>query len=366
MRITKKGIIGYGCALLSLICVGVLTAVNSSLCLESQMAAERWEGDGTMNYAQVSVFMGKEAGFDTTLADGIAETIDAAMVTASLEAPSEDARLWYYACSTPIGTLPVSGNKNNSGNVLATAVGGDFFTMHPMTLLDGSYISPNDLMKDRAVLDELAAWQLFGSSKVSGREFILNDQRCIVAGVIRQESDYATDAAYGETARIYISYDFYAQMQSGGMTGDAMSAEMTSDMMGMTQGSYVGCYEAVLPDPVRNFALNTVTDAFGTRDCMHIIRNTDRNSLSRRWKNLCHIHDMVISVDSTAYPYWENAARIMDYDSAVLLGAQIFFMIYPVLCALHLLWKGYKWLNRFISDKRKAHKNRYRSAIPQI
>lgn len=346
MSIRKKHLVQYGCALLSLVCACVLSAVSGTLAPESQQAAERWQGEGELHYAQISLFMGEEAGFSTISAEGIKESVDTTLRNASLEA-AEGSRLWYSAYSTQLGQMSLHGTKLYGATAVATAIGGDFFLMHPMTLLDGNYISEADLMDDFVVLDEAAAWHLFGSSDVSGMEVIVNDMRCIVAGVVRPETDYATEQAYGDVSRFYLSYSLYEKMY-----GESMVT--------------VNCYEAVLPEPVRGFAEKTINNAVGTRDSMRVVKNTDRGALSTRWHNLWHIHEMLVNPDSAAFPYWENAARIVDYDRAILLGFTVFFLVYPVLCGLWLLWKGYSFVNRFIAELRKAHKNKYRSEIPQV
>lgn len=346
MKLKRTQMLLYGSAVLSLLVFWVLSAFSGTLMQDTQRAAERWQADGEEAYAQVSLFFGQEASFTTVSAEGISDTIDAALQNASLRA-EDGKRLWMSAWSTQLGEIPMSGTKTYSASALVTAIGGDFFTMHPMTLLDGNYIGEDDLMHDRVVLDEKIAWLLFGSSDVSGMEVIVNDRRCIVAGVVRPEQDYATEQAYGEKPRFYASYELCREW---------------SEEEALT----VHCYEAVLPNPVRGFAEKTLTDAVGERDSMRVIQNTGRESLSNRWYNLRHIHEMLVNPDSAAFPYWENAARIVDYDMAVLLGFEILFLVLPVVCGLILLSKGYKWVNRFISEKRQAHKNRFRSEIPQV
>lgn len=39
---------------------------------------------------------------------------------------------------------------------------------HPLKLITGSYFSGNDLMQDYCIIDQDAAWQLFGSNDVVG------------------------------------------------------------------------------------------------------------------------------------------------------------------------------------------------------
>ena len=52
-------------------------------------------------------------------------------------------------------------------------VGGDFFLFHPVRLLSGNYFSEDDLMHDYILLDEEAAWDLFGGTDVAGKKYFV-------------------------------------------------------------------------------------------------------------------------------------------------------------------------------------------------
>lgn len=346
MRVTKKQALRLICALVFLVLCFTAAKISATLAagLDSQKAAERWAAGGEEDYAQISVFLSRDSGFTEESISGISDTVDAALVTASLKA-EEDTRLWYSAYSTQIGEMELTGNRRNAASAVVTAVSGDFFTMHPMRLADGSYLKADDLMQDRVVLDTKLAWQLFGSSEVSGMEVIVNDTPCLVAGVVQPETDGASQATYGDKPRAYIPYALYDQLQTAGEG----------------ESQWISCYEAVLPDPVRNFAKTTIENAISAGDGVHIVQNTERYSLSHRWDTLRHLHDLMIIPDSTAYPYWENAARIREFDTAVLLGLELLLLIFPVIYGLRLLWKGYRFLERFMAEKRKAHQRRFRT-----
>ncbi len=351
MRFQKKHIVLYGAAVLSLLVSVTLAGVSHSLAgrLDSQCAAERWQGDGEVSYAQISVFLGQEAEFTVDSADYAAEAVDAALKQAAMEQEKDGPRLWYDAYSVPAGQVQMNGKKRATVTAEVTAVGGDFFLMHPLELLDGSYFTEDDLMQDRVVLDEKLAWDLFGSAKVSGMEVLIDDVKYLVAGVVKPETDSATKTAYGDKPHMYIPYALYQNWQE--KKGSSSTA------------GWISCYEVVMPNLVRGYAEKTVTDAIGERSCTQILQNTGRTSLSHRWHTLRHLHDMVIVSDSLSYPYWENAARIYDYDMGVLLGFQIVFLILPLIVVLRLLWKAYRWTEQFIARKRQERKNRFRTTL---
>ena len=68
--------------------------------------------------------------------------------------------------------------------------------------------------------------------------------------------------------------------------------------------------------------------------------------------------------DGVTYPHWENAARIRDYDEALLLLWQCVLLVWPCLFGLMMLWKGYRALGRFLAQRHRARKRRYRT-IPE-
>ncbi len=243
-----------------------------------------------------------------------------------------------------------------------TAVGGDFFRMHPMRLVDGGYIAPDDLMKDRVVIDTMLAWQAFGATEVAGMELNIDGTVYQIAGVVEPENDSATRTAYGEKPRLYVPFEMLGNSSSDYYDNSFYSADEPDYFpMENSETPALHCYEIVFPNPVRGFAESKLTDAIGERDGMKILCNSDRNSLKARWHNLLHQRNMVISGDGIAYPYWENAARMTDFTASQLLGLTILLLVFPVIYGLFLLWKGYRMLEAFIASKREAHKRKYRT-----
>ena len=224
------------------------------------------------------------------------------------------------------------------GDVYATAVGGRFFDFHPITLLSGNYISSDDLMQDRALLDEETAWLLFGGTDIQGLSFKINGVPFVVAGVIEREQDFATKKAYTDGMGIFISYDGYLNLFSG--TADAASAaDAVSDASAVQGGAGaatgIQCYEFVMPDPVKNFALSFAKEKFpiGRGE---IVNNTERFRLSSLWEKVKSFDERSMQTRGVLYPYWENAARCVEDRAALLLVAAIAALILPVVTVLVL------------------------------
>lgn len=359
--------------ILALLCVMLVIAMQIfstilSGLLYHQQGAERWQGDSGMKFSQISVFLRQGSDFDSSQIASLQDQINTELQSLAQDSKNsgdaEKSRLWYDCYSTQGGRMEITGARKKSAEALVTVVGGDFFTLHMPRLADGTYFQESDLMQDRVVMDTRLAWQLFGSPEVAGMEIRIQDRTCLIAGVIEPETDYATEAIYGDTARIYLSYALYQELQG-------QSQEMLSGAVP------VDCYEAVLPNPVRNFAKNLIAksinagDAQGTDSdgqtnpgsALNILENTGRYSLSGRWEQLRHIRELV-TAETVTYPYWENAARIISFDTAMLLFLSILFAVYPVIYLVWLCWKCYRWLERTIWQKRMAYRNRYRPQIP--
>ena len=113
-------------------------------------------------------------------------------------------------------------------------IGGDFFFFHRFFLCDGNYISGSDLMKDKVVIDKELAWTLFGATDVAGMEILINGGRYIVAGVIESDGDFASKAAKINGGGLYMAFEKLSEMN----------------------GAKIDCYEAVIPSPVKNFAVS--------------------------------------------------------------------------------------------------------------
>lgn len=116
--------------------------------------------------------------------------------------PSADTSARLYADAYSGSTqLSVSGKSPGSVTVTAIGVGGDYFLFHPLQLLSGGYVSDEDYMADRVVLDAQTAFNLFGSSDVAGMEVTINGKTFPIAGVVKSEDDFATAAGAGRRSR---------------------------------------------------------------------------------------------------------------------------------------------------------------------
>ena len=166
-------------SILLLVCIAMLLAAAAcfgawwwlSRLLASQREAERWQGDGEMPFKQISCFLPMN---EMMTLEQIATFRSVAMTRlkeSSLDV-SGDAVLMMDCWSTN-GTVNVKG-EHGKGEAAVIAVGGNYFDFHPIRLLNGDYLHPDDLMQDRVLLDEELSWLLFGGTNLQGKQLTVN------------------------------------------------------------------------------------------------------------------------------------------------------------------------------------------------
>jgi len=290
--------------------------------LRSQQAAKAWEGQSGERFAQISVFMQGSRDFNDEAIFNLRNSINSALIGASLE--STDGRILYTDAWSAEGEVTVIGGRSPVP-VNAYGVGGDFFLFHPLYLRDGSYLSPNDLMKDRVVIDEELAWRLFGSLRVAGFEVVIGEKLHVIAGVISRENDFASLKAYTSGAGLFMSYESLNELSGG--------------------EAKISCYEIVLPDPITGFALKTISEVFPDKQA-HIVENSARYSTAAVFAAVGAFGEPSMRADVMVYPYWENAARYIGDWLALLLVLMLVFIAFPVVNGVFFGVKGIIYLVR--------------------
>lgn len=337
------GAVGLLTLLAFLILWGIVGRIGAPMV--HQQGAERWQGEGALRYEQVSVFR--------SVADGLnAQTIEAADTVIDLklnDAGIADAS-YLIAYGAEQNARAVS--QNGRCDAALTWVGGDFFRLHGFAFLSGTGFQPEDVMQDRVVLDELAAWQLFSSNNCVGLSLTIDGNTYYVAGVVEQETDNATAECYGEKPRIYASYTGW-QWQAG----EDASLPVTF------------C-EAVLPEPVDDFAAATFAAAIGVEE-KELCNNTERDTFTALWDNLQGLHMQGILSNAVVYPYWESAARLAANRQSLLLVPMLLCLIVPlgwgvygVICLWRLVKAGGRGVAKLadnVIERRRT--NRYLKAM---
>lgn len=330
----------------------ILMFVSSGLgkSLQSQTAAARWSKEGGVS--QVSCFFSVNSDMSRDRIEEFEHSIDPALTDASVQQESENpsARLWVDAYSAG-GQINISSDKS-SLTANAIGIGGDFFLFHPLELLDGAYFTGNDLMTDYCILDQDAAWQLFGSNDVAGMTVYIAGIPHMVTGVVKRPEGRLYEAAGLDSTLVYVTYD-------------------TLSSLGRNNG--INHYEVLMPNPVTGFAKQLVQEKLGGSEKeTEVLENTTRYNLLSRLKLLAGFGTRSMNGKAIIYPYWENVARGLEDILAVVTLFELVFLLYAIVVALVLfiLWwrhKGWtirdKWL--IIRDKaeRKVEDVRLRRSI---
>lgn len=282
--------------------------------LVSQTEAERWKGESALSFSQSSIFTTESDRLTLNDVSNIRTKVTAKLHEAALDIENDDI-LFNDAWSTT-GWANVS-SSFGKGECSVTAVGGNYFDFHPILLLNGSYLRPDDIMKDRVLLDEELSWLLFGSVDLQGMSVTIDGQSFYVAGVIRREDDFASERAYSAGRGLYMSFEAYSALH---------------------EDAGISCYEIVMAEPVKNFALDTLRGIFpGTHN--EIRSNTGRFTVPKLYGIAKNFAARTIQGDGMKYPYWENAARYMEFCCAALLALATLLLILPVASTLVFLIK---------------------------
>lgn len=321
----KRRILGItGAVSLLLFFVFWLVTGHMAESLLDQNMAKRWSADG--NTAQISCFFSSDAAVtEDTLLEfeyNLRNYLQEASITVESENPG--ARLWTTACSAEGKIMLVT----DYGKVEADAlgVGGDFFLFHPYQLLNGAYFSGNDVNQDYCVIDEDASWQLFGSNDVAGMTVYIGGVPHIVTGVIKRPSGHLWEKAGLDTTRVFVSLS---------------SLEKYGSSHGITH------YEILMPNPVKNFALDYVKEKLGTEEKeSEILENGSRFGIVNRFKIIRDFGTRSMSGKSIVYPFWENVARGYEDIIGLLTVFMMLTFAYPFMIVfvwLILYWKRKNW-----------------------
>lgn len=283
-----------------------------------QQAAARWSGDGT-RFAQLGVYLPESAALSDRMLAALRTGVSDALTQAAISSDIEGARLWLDAASAE--RLAAASTDQGNASVRLTAVAGDYFYLHPQRLLTGATFAESDELHDTIVLDELAAWQLFGSWDVTGRIVDIGGRSYVVCGVVAQPQDTAAVLTYGDRARVWVSYDAF-------FAGD--EAALT-------------CYEAVLPDPYSGFAADLLAKQSYLANGA-VVEVSARYGFVSLLQTLRGLPRAGMRPDAAVYPWWENAAAYTAARAALLLGGQLLCLVWPV--GLTLVWGVIAWRRR--------------------
>ena len=261
--------------------------------LDDQQTAKRWETDGRA--AQVSLFFTEDqmvtyesirkleynmekkmqdAGIieadDEDSGSGSGKIVDTKPIgkkeatQSQEESMEEEPQKIYNSCYSAQGICSLEFENRKAENVDTIGVGGDFFLFHPMELVSGGYFWGDDLMKDKIVIDEYLAWQVFGSSDIIGQCVTISGVNHYIAGVVKSPTGRFNKAAGLSRCIVVMSYDSLSRYGTI-LSGRSSEVEVSEDGAKMQSGG-INCYEVVMPDPVEGIAARIVKESSGLED----------------------------------------------------------------------------------------------------
>lgn len=307
--------------MITILCFFLTMGYNHlSTLLISQQGAQRWQGENQQKFSQVSCFFSSD--YRATLQDinNFRRVVNQKLSESSLDEVS-----WIdaYSVQSEITVKTTHGTMNTT----VFGVGGEYFFFHPLYLRSGQYISEDDLSQNQVILDEQVAWRLYGSVDIEGMEVEIDDKIYIISGVIRSELDPFNNIADQDNGRIYMSYNRFSEISNLG----------------------INSYEIIIPEFISGFGYTLVDTGF-QHSQKEVINNSKRFSVKNILDLVVKPYTMVIHKKGIAYPYWENAARVVQYWQSLLLFSII------ILCFILLIMTivFIKQHQRYIEQKFKS------------
>ncbi len=304
----------------------------------TQQAAERWENK-KMAYSEVSAFYGAGSADVKTVMEVRNNIMSKLVEDTYLDVTDQSgARVFIDAYCGSSQQKVERGVYNVTGEIYG--VSDDFFLIHNIPLLSGTYMNPVEkAVKEgdgrdpfQIVLDENMAWNLFGSVDVAGMKVNLGDKVFTVMGVVEAFQTDSEKMAYGNYDVAYIPYKAYEIMK---------------------QEIPISCYEAVIPNPISGYALNTISSACGLGDntevneeesrsslnfgSLEIVENTDRYKAGNLIKYAKNKKYSSMRTSNVSFPFWENVARFETEHAYKVFRICCILMVLPALTVLGVL-----------------------------
>ncbi len=317
-KLKKTNIIIAAVNAVLLIIFAVLFGIISSLGrnYSADNAKKLWDNDA-YSYSQLSLFLPPDEGLDIMSLYALRQSIEEKLEENSVKADenSPTGRFW-IDCASGEYTAQVTGNTG-SCEASVTGTAGDYFIFHPESLLNGSYYSSDDINFDRVIIDKQCSWQIFGAIDTAGLPVTIGGKVFYIAAVVDTPENERDIAAYGNMPRIYMPYEALQIINPG--------ARMTS-------------YEACLPDAVKGFAENIISEVNPSPGKGIIIDQSDRFGLITLFKGFSKIPENAMITNNLSYPWYENRTRGAEIIAQILAGPAVYILIIPAVSLVYAIY----------------------------
>ena len=164
---------------------------------------------------------------------------------------------------------------------------------------------------------------------VDGLEVSINGKPYVVAGVVQMNSDRFTRLTLEEAPMAFVYADEFPDQT-------------------------ITNYELVCAEPLTGFTQGKLNELFPLNGGV-TVDNTRRYQLSKIDDLIFHMATRNIAADGVAYPYWENAARIVEAHLALLLAVLSVLIVLPAGSVLVWISRKIIAIRRKIKQKRREN-----------
>lgn len=279
--------------------------------LAAQPVYTQWQGQSDMSFHQYAVFLSSNEKMTFEEIQSLRENIQNTMKGISETSENDNSFTDSFAAQDVISVS----NQLSSKELNAFGIGGDYFFFHPYKLLGGSYINEQNFAKNTAVLDEVAAFSLFGSVDIIGKEIEIAKSSFTVSAIIQRENTKSDNE--GE---IYLHHSEFKKISTNPIT----------------------LYEVILPEFHKGFSENLIGNEFALREKEIVPANT-RFSLQNLMHTFFVIDDFIRSEKEIAYPDFENNARVVQVKLSILLMTILVLMTILLCITTFYIRKAKGW-----------------------
>ena len=276
--------------------------------LFDQQAALSWSEDGS-GVSQISIFWpnGKQA--DAFAIKELEYKIRQELIKDSITDGQPESAPVSVTCMSAQGSVDI---MRGTTKIHARAIGtyGDFFRFHPVTLLSGTLYPDDLLVPDHILVDEYLAWQLFGGYDIKGQTVMIGGVMHTIDGVFRLEKTGRIEKRSGIPDNLCI-LSLESLCQLGKVDGQSSANDNGGDAaaVGTAKLYGVNAWEIVMPDPVKNYAINLIKEQVkADKEEIRVVENSARFRPEVLRKNLGGNYTRGMQVQPYVYPYWENIA----------------------------------------------------------
>lgn len=282
-----------------------------------QRAADEWAGNSPYPYSVVSVYYEELKALKISEIYSLRQSIESKLSEKGVDILSEDSDESYVDCWYGISDGMAYSDRTKA-EIKLFSVGGDYFAIHPYKLVSGCYISPDDINIDKAVIDDVTSWKLFGAVNTAGMTFRIGDAEFYISGVVeaphKKNSDMKTFYDEMEASCVYIPFQ-----------ADSAATETVSSFTG---------YDIILPDKISGFARDIVKNALGIKENTASITCSDSRIMhdpSINWQiirnNSKDISSYVSRSKRSLFPFYKLAANSVELKCAVLYKFLVLILV---------------------------------------